>query len=106
TYLLYQTLVGTWPFDPDGWRDPGYAERVVAYLHKALQEAKVHSSWIDPETEYHDAVGRFVHAVLDPARAGEFLADFRPFADRVARLGVVNALAQTLVKCTAPGIPD
>ncbi|HET7341753.1 MAG TPA: malto-oligosyltrehalose synthase [Methylomirabilota bacterium] len=96
-YLLYQTLVGAWPLD---------AERLRAYMVKATREAKVHTSWINPDPRYDGAIAKFVEAILDPERAAAFLADFLPFQARVAHFGRLNSLAQTLVKLTAPGVPD
>ena len=93
-YLIYQTLVGSWPPDAD---EPGglerYAGRVKEYMNKAVREAKEHSSWINPNPEYDAAVTGFVGKVLDPAAAGDFLADLRAFAATVARVGAVNGLA-------------
>jgi (1->4)-alpha-D-glucan 1-alpha-D-glucosylmutase len=96
-YLIYQTLVGAWPIG---------VERLRAYLLKAIHEAKSHTSWINPNTRYDEAITRFAEAILDPARSSPFLDDFVPFQARVAQYGVFNSLAQTLVKITAPGVPD
>ncbi len=96
-YLLYQTLVGAWPIS---------LERLQAYLLKAIHEAKVETSWINPTTRYDEAVLGFAEAVLDPARSAPFLADFTRFQTRVANFGALNSLAQVLVKVTAPGVPD
>ena len=96
-YLLYQTLVGAWPISLD---------RLQAYLLKAIHEAKVETSWINPATRYDEAVLSFAEAVLDPARSAPFLADFTRFQTRVATFGALNSLAQVLVKVTAPGVPD
>jgi (1->4)-alpha-D-glucan 1-alpha-D-glucosylmutase len=101
-WLLYQTLVGAW----DGPPAPEFVARIQAYMKKALAEAKVHSSWINPDTEYEDEVAAFVQKILDPAGSGEFLADLAQFAERVAVFGRVNALAQTVIRCTSPGVPD
>jgi (1->4)-alpha-D-glucan 1-alpha-D-glucosylmutase len=75
-------------------------------MRKALCEAKVHSSWINPDPDYEAAVARFIDAILDPEQSGEFLADLGHFVERVAVCGRVNSLAQTVIRCTAPGIPD
>jgi len=96
-YLIYQTLVGAWPID---------AERLRAYVLKATREAKSHSSWINPNARYDETLARFVDAILDPARSSRFLDDFTTFQARVAYFGALNSLAQTLVKITAPGVPD
>ena len=66
-YLLYQTLVGAWPID---------AGRAGAFMAKAAKEAKVHTSWIDPNADYDDALAAFVAAVL--ADRG-FVADLEAF---------------------------
>jgi (1->4)-alpha-D-glucan 1-alpha-D-glucosylmutase len=104
-YLLYQTLVGAWP---PGGGDPGteFADRIKAYMVKALHEAKVRTSWVNPNAAYDAAVQEFVGKLLDPQSGRAFLDSFLPFQRRVARLGVVNTLAQTLLKLTAPGVPD
>jgi (1->4)-alpha-D-glucan 1-alpha-D-glucosylmutase len=96
-YLLYQTLVGAWPLD---------RERLGAYLFKAVREAKVHTSWINPNARYDEALAKFAEAILDPDRSAAFLEDFALFQARVAHFGTLNSLGQTLVKLTAPGVPD
>jgi len=75
-------------------------------MRKALAEAKVHTSWINPDTDYEGAVVSFVDRILDPVVSAKFLADLEAFAARVAFFGRINSLAQTLIRCTAPGVPD
>jgi (1->4)-alpha-D-glucan 1-alpha-D-glucosylmutase len=106
-YLLYQTLLGAWPFEAFA-RDPdeAFVDRICEYMTKALREAKRHSSWLNPNPAWEEAVGQFVRAVLHPVRGARFLADFRPLAGQVARSGMWNSLAQTLIKIAAPGVPD
>jgi (1->4)-alpha-D-glucan 1-alpha-D-glucosylmutase len=101
-YLIYQTLIGAWPFDPD--EEPGFAARIKAYLVKAMREAKVHTSWLMPDEAYEAAVLTFVDRILDHRRP--FLAAFKPLQTRIAEIGVYNSLAQLLIKITAPGVPD
>jgi (1->4)-alpha-D-glucan 1-alpha-D-glucosylmutase len=106
-YLLYQTLVGAWPLEPYTHED--YAEfvkRMRDYMLKALHEAKVHSSWINPNAEYDEAVQQFVGRMLDERTNGAFLDDFRAFQRRVSHYGMFNSLSQTLLRVTAPGVPD
>jgi (1->4)-alpha-D-glucan 1-alpha-D-glucosylmutase len=106
-YLLYQTLVGAWPLAPLSADSLAvFAERVQRYMVKALREAKVHSSWINPAPEYERAVAHFVAAILDPRASRAFLRDFEAFHAAVARWGIYGSLAQTLLKLTAPGVPD
>jgi (1->4)-alpha-D-glucan 1-alpha-D-glucosylmutase len=107
-YLFYQTLVGTWPLgglDDDGARAE-YISRVAEYMVKALKEAKLHTSWINPNEEYERAIGDFVAATLGGDNAAAFLEDFAGFQSPVARAGMLNSLSQTLLKTTAPGVPD
>ncbi|OWK34774.1 malto-oligosyltrehalose synthase [Fimbriiglobus ruber] len=106
-YFLYQTLVGAWPFVMQGDDDRAtFISRIREYMNKVLHEAKVHSSWINPDADYDAAVGEFISRILDPEKSAAFLEDFREFQQTVARLGVWNSLAQTLIRCTAPGAPD
>lgn len=106
-YCLYQTLLGAWPLGdlPVDERD-GFCTRIQQYMEKAIHEAKVHTSWINPNREYDDGVRQFVHAILDTGRPNKFLNDFLPFKERMAHGGLINSLAQTLLKVTAPGTPD
>jgi (1->4)-alpha-D-glucan 1-alpha-D-glucosylmutase len=112
-YLLYQTLLGSWPMELTGTRalDPtildAYRERIAAYMLKAVREAKEATSWRHPNTSYEEAVGAFVRAVLAGDAGGNaFLADFLRFQQRVAALGALNGLAQVTLKLTVPGVPD
>ncbi|MDT5294731.1 MAG: (1-_4)-alpha-D-glucan 1-alpha-D-glucosylmutase [Acidobacteriota bacterium] len=106
-YLLYQTLVGTWPLAPMGEAERvEYAARVEEYMQKALKEAKLHTSWINQDEEYERAVREFVAAILDPSAGGDFMRDFDAFQRVTARAGMLNSLSQMLLKTTAPGVPD
>jgi (1->4)-alpha-D-glucan 1-alpha-D-glucosylmutase len=73
---------------------------------KAVREAKVHTSWINPNREYEDALCQFIRALLGDLDRGAFISDFLPFQRRVARFGLLNSLSQTALKFTVPGIPD
>lgn len=101
-YLIYQTVVGAWPFDPVA--EQGLTARLTAFTQKALREAKVHTSWLTPDEPYERAVLGFVERILDPVRP--FVPAMRAFQRRVAEMGLVNSLSQLLIKCTAPGVPD
>ena len=107
-YLLYQTLVGAWPSESgkgtDGWK--AFCERMESYILKAIREAKQNTSWINRNTEYESAVSSFVRKLLDRDTQNPFLQDFVPFQRHVARVGLWNSLAQTLLKLTCPGVPD
>ena len=73
---------------------------------KASREAKVRTSWTAPDQEYEAGLERFVRRILDPQEGRAFLADLLAFQPRIALIGAVNGLAQTLLKLTAPGVPD
>ncbi|AAZ97127.1 Alpha amylase, catalytic subdomain [Thiobacillus denitrificans ATCC 25259] len=106
-YLLYQTLLGIWPFDaPDADTLASLAARLRTYMLKAVREGKTHSSWISPDTAYEDAVGDFVSALLSADAGNLFLRDFAPFQAGVARAGAFNSLSQLLLKLASPGVPD
>jgi (1->4)-alpha-D-glucan 1-alpha-D-glucosylmutase len=92
--LIYQTLVATWPIEP---------ERLEAYLEKALREAKQSSSWLKPDEGHEAAVKAFAVGLIDH---GPFRYGFDVIADRVAEIGARISLAQTLLKLTVPGLPD
>ncbi len=106
-YLLYQTLVGTWPYcSPDSDEFTTFRTRIVAYMVKALREAKVHTSWISPNIPYEDAVSAFIHAILTESPHNKFIPDFKLFQELTAACGQFNSLSQTLLKIASPGIPD
>ncbi|NIR58616.1 MAG: malto-oligosyltrehalose synthase [Gammaproteobacteria bacterium] len=106
-YLFYQTVLGAWPLgDIDEAGLAAFRERVESYMLKAVKEAKVHTSWINPNTDYEEAVSGFVRGALERVQRNPFLDSFLPFARRVAYLGLYNSLSQTLLKLTAPGVPD
>jgi (1->4)-alpha-D-glucan 1-alpha-D-glucosylmutase len=103
-YFLYQALVGACPFQ--GNDDSQFTERVKEYVVKAVREAKVHTAWLKPDIEYEKAYVSFVEKILDPSEGNAFLEDFLPFQKRVSHYGIFNSLSQTLIKVTAPGVPD
>jgi (1->4)-alpha-D-glucan 1-alpha-D-glucosylmutase len=106
-YLLYQTLVGTWPLDPIGvGNDEGFKNRIKEYMSKAVREAKTNTSWISPNTVYEEAVLKFVDRILVPGENNLFLRDLEGLASRVSYFGMFNSVSQTLLKITCPGIPD
>ncbi len=109
-YLLYQTLLGTWPMqangEPEAAATPDYIERIQAYMAKALHEAKINTSWIQANEEWDAAMRDFVAEILDRLPRNKFLPIFLPVAQEIARLGAINSLTQTLLKLTSPGVPD
>uniref|UniRef100_A0A7V4XU41 Malto-oligosyltrehalose synthase n=1 Tax=Acidobacterium capsulatum TaxID=33075 RepID=A0A7V4XU41_9BACT len=93
-YFLYQTLIGAWPIS---------VERVSAYMEKATREAKQQTSWMAQNKEFEDALRHFIEQILS---SQEFLAEIEGFVSRIQMPGRINSLAQTLLKLTAPGVPD
>jgi (1->4)-alpha-D-glucan 1-alpha-D-glucosylmutase len=109
-YYFYQTLLGAWPPELCDARKlddralGAFTERLRGALTKAVREAKRHSTWAAPDERYEGALAALAEAALRPGAA--FLAQFTPFASRIARLGVRNSLVQVALKMTAPGVPD
>ena len=106
-YLLYQTLLGSWPVLglSENWPGEEYVGRITQYMHKALREAKVHTSWLSPQVAYEDGVKTFIERMLDPGN-GAFLESVRAFTKSIADAGFVNSLAQLVLKIGVPGLPD
>lgn len=106
-YFIYQTLLGIWPLAlPDARQIESVGVRLAEYFIKAMREAKVYTSWVNPNTTYEDALLAFVDALIHAPRESAFLSDFIPFHRRIARFGMFNSLSQTLIKFTVPGVPD
>lgn len=106
-YLIYQTLVGAWPVEPAGAAEfAAFAQRMVAYMVKAVREAKVNSSWISPNLSYETALAGFVASILRAGKENQFLAELRQFQALTSHCGRLNSLSQTLLKISSPGIPD
>ncbi|WP_440982895.1 malto-oligosyltrehalose synthase [Shinella sumterensis] len=104
-WLIYQALAGTWPIDgrDDRAAMAALPERMKAYVEKALREAKRQTNWSEPNLDYEASVTGYVENLLsDTAFIEDFTRRLSPFIDA----GLSNALAQTLVKLTAPGVPD
>ena len=108
-YLFYQMLVGVWPMEmvkgvtPEGLE--ALAGRLEKAIEKSLREAKRRSTWTSPDADYEEAMQGFARDALS-VEPQTFWSTFLPFIERVARLGVENSLVQTVVKLTAPGVPD
>ncbi|MCE5336312.1 MAG: malto-oligosyltrehalose synthase, partial [Desulfobacteraceae bacterium] len=103
-YFLYQTLIGAWPFSDAEF--PGFLERIKEYIVKAVREAKVHTAWLKPDTDYEEAYVSFAEKVLTPSKTNAFLNEFVPFCRKVSHYGILNSLSQALVKIASPGVPD
>lgn len=93
-YFFYQTLVGAWPLP---------AGRALAYMEKVVRESGQHTGWNQRNELYEAGLKHFISAVLQDR---EFIADLEHFLAPLVLPGRVNSLAQTLLKLTAPGVPD
>ena len=131
--LIYQTLVGMWPFESRHGRQRYLAkpsrrlassptvlnamtsddvtrseqstvlDRLKQYLEKAAREAKTHTSWIAPNRQYEESLFAFAEGVIND---DELRDDLLKLQRRVAFYGFLNSLAQVVVKIAAPGVPD
>jgi (1->4)-alpha-D-glucan 1-alpha-D-glucosylmutase len=106
-YLLYQALVGAWPLEPYTPEDYAqFIKRIQAYMQKAMREAKLTTSWTEPNEKHEKAVSEFIERILNPKSGSSFLENFRPFQKRLTHLGLLNSLSQTVLKLASPGVPD
>ncbi len=103
-HLLYQTLIGTYPLAEADLE--GYKQRLRDFLVKALREAKRTTSWHRVSEDWEKACLDFLEAILPDSWDSPFLRDLIPFQQKIAHLGMINSLAQTLIKAAAPGVPD
>ena len=104
-YRFFQVLLGAWPLAEESVGE-AFRARLREPLRKAVDEANRHTSIMNRNEAYLAACDRFVDSLTDAESGRGFLDSFRPCADRVARLGMVNSLTQLVLKCTVPGVPD
>ena len=93
-YFLYQTMIGAWPISCD---------RLTAYMEKAVREAKQQTSWTQQNKQFEDSLKLFIDGLY---KSEEFLKGLEEIVNKIREAGRINSLAQTLLKCTAPGVPD
>jgi (1->4)-alpha-D-glucan 1-alpha-D-glucosylmutase len=109
-YLIYQTIVGAWPWQMETRDDRNeFLERIKQYCAKALSEAKVNLSWTNPDPNYLDAVNNFLTTILLPqgsARETRFVETLKAFLPTVQLFGAVNSISQLVLKIASPGVPD
>lgn len=101
-YFLYQTLIGSYPFSED--EHPEFVSRIKDYIRKAVREAKIHTAWLKPDTDYEETFVSFIDEIL--REGSPFLNEFLPFQKKISWYGVFNSLSQLLIKMTSPGVPD
>ncbi|MBE9124054.1 malto-oligosyltrehalose synthase [Tychonema sp. LEGE 07199] len=103
-YFLYQTILGSFPFE--GIENTDYVDRLKDYAIKAVREAKVYTAWLRADNDYETGFMTFIESVLENSENNQFLKNFLPFWKKIADYGIFNSLSQTLLKITAPGVPD
>lgn len=108
TWMIYQALAGVWPatLSPDDREGLQTLEtRFLGFVEKALREAKQRTDWIDSNESYENVVMDYVRHLLSPDNT-LFLHDFSETLQPFVRAGLMNSLSQTVIKLTAPGVPD
>ena len=109
-YLIYQTIVGAWPWHMETLEHRNeFLERIKQYCAKALNEAKVNVSWINPNPAYLEAVNSFLTTILLPqesTRETRFVETLKAFLPTVQLFGAINSLSQLVLKIASPGVPD
>ncbi|MBN1856952.1 MAG: malto-oligosyltrehalose synthase [Dehalococcoidia bacterium] len=101
--FLLQTIVGAWPESNDM---RSYADRLIEYMVKVAREAKTHSSWLEPSEDYESALAELIGFILEGEGAPRFHECFGPVIATLRFHGLVNSIAQVLLKTTCPGLPD
>lgn len=108
-WMFYQALLGAWPAEsrpPDADAMQALSHRMSAFMVKAAREAKLHTTWTQPDEAYEGMLTSFVEAALEPKRSKAFLDDFGAAIQPFVRAGAVNSLTQSVLKLFAPGVPD
>jgi (1->4)-alpha-D-glucan 1-alpha-D-glucosylmutase len=107
-WMFFQAILGAWPLElldqDDGAAIEDFRGRLIAYGEKAMREGKRRSSWVNVDEVYEGAVKKLFSALIAPG--SDFLRELRPFARRLAHLGMLASLGRTVLKCTLPGLPD
>lgn len=107
--MLYQMLVGAWPLGLDPSDEEGvraFLDRIAAWQEKALREAKRRTDWAVPNLEYEAACRDFLFAMMAADRPSHLREEIAGFAAQIAPAGAANGLAQLLLRCASPGVPD
>lgn len=105
-WVIYQTLIGSWPLGGLDANHEGYVSRIQEYIIKVGREASRFTNWVNPDEEYEGALNDFVASILNRRRSRVFLDDFEAFVAIRQDSGLFNGLAQQILKLTSPGVPD
>ena len=104
-WMLYQALAGVWPTTLQPQDASQLEERFIPFVEKALREAKLRTDWAESNEAYEKAVLDYARHLLSPANQ-LFLSDFSHALQPFIQAGLINSLTQTVIKLTAPGVPD
>ena len=107
--LLYQVLLGCWPLDlkaDDKSAMETFCERMIQWQEKAVREAKLRSTWTDPNSDYEGACQHYLRALLLGDECKTLRDDIAAAAAELAPAGALNSLTQTFLRMTTPGVPD
>lgn len=102
--MLLQTLVGAWPQDGTGLA--AFLPRVEAWQMKALREVKTATAWDAPDDAYEAEARDLARFILGAPEGAAIRDDLSAFVDVIAPAGVAKGLVATVLKLTAPGVPD
>lgn len=102
-YMIYQALVGALPLEGV---DSSFVERMQGFAQKAVREAKLQTSWLNPNRFYEDAIQDFLTNIVSQDQSPEFLDSLRSFTSRTSLIGALNSLSQVTLKTMIPGVPD
>ena len=106
-YLFYQVLIGIWNEEcSDNQKMRELSERIENYMIKAVREAKTHTSWININSQYENALCEFTRRVLNSPENHPFWKEFLLFHKDVSLRGYINSISQITLKFTGPGVPD
>jgi (1->4)-alpha-D-glucan 1-alpha-D-glucosylmutase len=103
--ILYQVLLGSWPLEANPDLED-YRHRLWQWQQKALREAKLQSSWNAPNEAYEKGVDAFLQRLLLSDEGRPLRTALGAAVQVIAPAGVLNGLAQTLLRLTVPGVPD
>jgi maltooligosyltrehalose synthase len=84
--------------------DESLKKRLEEYMVKAMREAKVNSSWSDPDEFYENETIGFARKIL--SSDSKFPASLKRFMEEIIPHGITNSITQLILKNTLPGVPD
>jgi (1->4)-alpha-D-glucan 1-alpha-D-glucosylmutase len=104
--MLLQSVLGAWQPMLDVDDTAGYMrlrDRLAGWQNKALREAKQHSNWLIPVTDYEAVAKGVLEKLFEDDRLRHIVYQA---VQQLSAAGAVNSLVQVLLQCTSPGIPD